>query len=118
MDELTHVYPWATFCEAAHHHELKELPDRQGRPVSWAYLLPPSASAILFAEHFWEGINAKLGTLLDRAEEEELGPEVSAKIAEEALAVARSRYRDGIVKKEVGRRADGSPLYAEIEAAA
>jgi hypothetical protein len=118
MDETTQTEPWATFCDAARYHELSSISKQEGSPVPWAYLLPPHAASILFADHFWEEINLELGTLLDRAEEDELEAALSARLAQKIRQLARTRYYQGLIRKEVAWRSDGSAIWAEIHATA
>ncbi|HVE84137.1 MAG TPA: hypothetical protein VND93_14870 [Myxococcales bacterium] len=114
-DELTQIGGRASFCEAAHYGELAAT--GEGSTVPWAYFLQPDLAAVLFADRFWAEINARLGTLLDRAEEDELDPQLSGKLADEIERLARDRYRGGVVRREVAWRSDGNPIMVTLPAA-
>lgn len=118
IDDLTSVGGWSSFSDAEHYNGEIDFPPRQaGSPTPGVYFLPPNAAAILLSDGFWEEINSELGTLLDRAEEEELSPPLSARIAQKILALAQSRYREGPIKKVVGwREPERRPIWAEIQA--
>src|SRR5262245_11321004 len=113
IDELTSIGGWARFIDADHYGDTESAPRQDGSPFPWVYFLPPDATALLFADNFWDEINLELGTLLDRAEEEELSPALSARMAEKIQALARARYRQGLIKREVAWRTDGSSISVE-----
>lgn len=117
-DDLRFVSHWGIFSDESHYHdELEHIQHQPGSSIPGVFLLPPNAVAILFADGFWSEINSDLGTLLDFAEEEELSPPVSARMAHKILALARSRYHQGLIRKVVARREpDKSEIWAEIQA--
>lgn len=118
VSETDAISGWACFYEEAHVAELETVGRREGSPAPWVFFLPPKVTAITFADRLWEGVNAELGTLLDRAEEESLPPELAARVAAKIEQFAREQYSVGLVTREAAWLPDGRALLVTVEASA
>jgi hypothetical protein len=113
-DILEIIQPWGFFCDEDRFETIDSIPTSSGLAAPGVFFLPPAVVAILFADGFWQAANRQLGTLMDRAEEEDLSPNQLFKLADLAEGFAM-RYGADRIERQVGLR-DGIPVVASVSA--
>ncbi len=102
---------WACFFSDDAFERLDLVKRRAGRIDKQILFWAPPIPEITLADGLWSELNDEFDTLFDRAEEEDLEPELAVRISHRLKELALERYDDITIQILVGER-NGKPVIA------